>query len=68
MEWRPIETAPKSDPWYEAKRVLVYGPETGVQPGKVWVREDGTRKGSAEGFNGNYEITHWMPIPAPPTS
>jgi len=63
--WRPIETAPTVDPWYNATRCLVFG-NCGIAFGKVYVYEDGTREGQAEGFSGDWKITHWMPLPSPP--
>lgn len=64
MEWMPIETAPK-----DGERVLVYVKDhgyTGIAFAKLWFYSDGRLGGGAEGFNGKWNITHWMPIPPPP--
>jgi len=65
-EWQPIETAPKTaDLIHGPPRVLVFG-DCGIAFGKVWHYEDGDIKGYAEGYNGEWKITHWMPLPESP--
>lgn len=66
--WMPIETAPK-----DGRRVLVWMNEESlkrdqrqVQFARLWFYEDGTLGGGAEGFNGKWNITHWMPVPESP--
>ena len=60
MEWQPIETAPK-----DGTRVLVHEP--GMEPeiahwsGGVWWI------GQSDDFQFPGGITHWMPLPEPPT-
>lgn len=63
-QWLPIETAPKG------QRVMVWiaDKEVGenIAFAKVWFHSDGTLGGGAEGFNGKWDLTHWMPLPPPP--
>lgn len=65
MEWQPISTAPK-----DGRRVLVWIADknyTGHAFAKLWFYStDGRLGGGAEGFNGGWNITHWMPLPPPP--
>ena len=62
--WQPIETAPRG------QRVLVWIADKKVDENiafaKVWFYADGTPGGGAEGFNGKWYLTHWMPLPPPP--
>lgn len=65
--WQPIETAPFADEFLRnVVSCLVYGKQTGVQKGRAWRYPDGTAFGQADGFNGEWGITHWMPLPEPP--
>ena len=63
-QWLPIGTAPKG------QRVMVWiaDKEVGenIAFAKVWFHSDGTLGGGAEGFNGKWDLTHWMPLPPPP--
>lgn len=63
MNWRPIRTAPR-----DGRRVLVWIDDSKqtVAFAKLWFYEDGSLGGGAEGFNGHWNITHWMPLPDPP--
>ena len=65
-EWQPIETAPR-----DGRRVLVWISDkshTGPAFAKLWFYStDGRLGGGAEGYNGDWNITHWMPLPAAPT-
>ena len=66
--WRPIEDHPLT--WdgimSEPPRVLVWGPKCGVQMGVVHVYHD-HRSARAEGFRGDWQITHWQPLPSAPS-
>lgn len=65
MNWQPIETAPKD----EQTRVLVWIDDknyTGCAFARLWFYRDGRLGGGAEGFYGNWNITHWLPLPEPP--
>lgn len=69
MSWQPIQEAPFSDLLLERDRpkpCLVYGKDCGVQMGRAWRYPDGEATGQAFGFCGDWEITHWMPLPEPP--
>jgi hypothetical protein len=63
--WQPIETAPR-----DGRRVLVWIVDkryTGHAFAKLWFHSrDGRLGGGAEGYNGAWNITHWMPLPAGP--
>lgn len=62
--WRDIETAPRG------QRVMVWIADKeaseNIAFAKVWFHSDGTLGGGAEGFNGKWDLTHWMPLPPPP--
>ena len=58
MTWQPIETAPKSDSFKDAIRILVFNFETQkieIQSSINW-----------EWYKDN-GYTHWMPLPEKPT-
>lgn len=65
--WLPIATAPR-----DGRRVLVWIADksyTGHAFANLWFYStDGRLGGGAEGYNGDWNITHWMPLPAPPVS
>jgi len=68
MNWQPIETAPK-----DGRRVLVWIDDPKLLRdgypicfARLWFYDDGSLGGGAEGFNGKWDITHWMPLPEPP--
>lgn len=67
MNWQPIETAPKLsfylDKWTDA---LVYSKSFGVRQGAVCTMPDDTHWGRADGYSGDWDITHWMPLPEAP--
>jgi len=65
--WQPIESCTVlTQPGKDRQYVWVYGPDFGCQRGFVIDYGDGTRHVGAEGFQGDWEITHWMPLPPPP--
>ena len=64
MEWQPISTAPK-----DGRRVLVWIADTsftGCAFAHLWFYEDGDLGGGVDGFTGDWNVTHWMPLPEPP--
>jgi hypothetical protein len=73
--WQPIETAPK-----DGTRILAYGVlglETGpsvgcVQWSKKWSGSEShwvvSPNEASEYYPESCELTHWMPLPAPPTA
>lgn len=68
-EWQQIDTAPFADfmATYPLD-CLVWCPEIGgVRVGRVWRYPDGQPMGQANGYGGEWKITHWMPMPEPPT-
>lgn len=75
MEWQPIETAPK-----DGDNVLLFGridprhPFEGIRWQKMtvfsgyWDRIDGAWCPSGATWAGPFmEVTHWKPLPSPPT-
>lgn len=68
MTWQPIETAPGNVGglvWVEDagphNRQIAFG---GMRETKV--NGETYRFAWAEGYSGDWKITHWMPLPAPP--
>jgi hypothetical protein len=66
-QWQPIETAPDYVDGIELERLLVYSTDFGVTIGKVCKWQDGTITKRVEGQCGEWNITHFMPLPQPPT-
>lgn len=65
--FRPISEAPLCDFLVEAPaRCLVYSPRFGIQFGSAWTRPDGTSEAKAEGFQGEWGITHFAAEPNGP--
>lgn len=62
MDWQPIETAETRD------GVLLYSPKFGTQMGRTYRHSNGEVTAVAYGFHGDWEITHWMPLPPPPAA
>ena len=64
-QWLPIETAPK-----DGKRIMVWMDDQYASNehafAKLWFYQDGKLGGGAEGYSGNWSISHWMPLPPPP--
>lgn len=62
MKWQPIETAPK-----DGTRVLLGG----TFYGDAWEMMTGFYQDGiglkTDGAAGDWIVTHWMPLPAPPT-
>jgi len=51
----------------DAERILVWVVGHGWNMGCARkYQSDGRTVLKAEGFNGDFEITHWMPLPPPP--
>ena len=70
MEWQPIETAPKDGTtvfvWYEAS-VKSHGDfDNRVRLAK-WIECLGEWQVHGVGGNVPPKVTHWMPIPNPPS-
>lgn len=67
MNWQPIESAPVIQGWLDGPpRCLVYSKEFGIQMGRAWRYPNGDARGQGDGFNGEWNVTHWMPLPEPP--
>lgn len=79
-EWQPIETAPKDGTWFLAAR-LGEGPESYeigacdpyFFPEYIEVENGLFRKemrplGTWRGFSNMHRMTHWMPLPTPPSA
>lgn len=64
-QWLPIETAPK-----DGTRVMVWMNDQYASNqhafAKLWFYQDGKLGGGAEGYSGDWSISHWMPLPPPP--
>ncbi len=69
MEWQPIETAPK-----DGSEVLLFVPSASFGRNvmsAVWDNDNGGCDASwvvLEGYIGEYNPTHWMPLPPPPST
>jgi hypothetical protein len=65
--WLPIATAPR-----DRRRVLVWISDksyTGPAFARLWFYgTDGRLGGGAEFFSGEWNITHWMPLPEAPNA
>ncbi len=58
MDWQPIETAPQG-------KAIVYDEKLGVIPNAyIWPQNKTATYGYYK--NSAYNVTHWMPLPAPP--
>ncbi len=67
MDWQPIESAPCEE------RIMLWCEDNRSRPdanpvvfGRVVDFSDGERRAYGDGYNGNWNFTHWMPLPAPP--
>lgn len=67
MKWLPIETAPKST-WGEPVRLLLYGEMFGIAFGRVYEIDANSNEihTVVDGYHGNWNPTHWMPLPEAP--
>ena len=68
-EWQPIETAPVSEVEDDWIRVLVWVSDGGWDgKGTVAFGYKLPKSGRmrADGYLGDFNITHWMPLPEPP--
>lgn len=71
-EWQPIETAPTnerivlwcSNEWrnFETTKMEPKGPVFG----QVYGYDDGHRSARGEGLTGDWDYSHWMPLPEAP--
>ena len=74
-DWKPIETAEASSTvavllWCAdvKSNFRTYKREpVGVVMGRV-MEFAGTKMACGEGMNGDWQFTHWMPLPAPPVT
>ncbi len=80
MDWQPIETAPKDGTKVDGWAVnTVTGEPVGRMPG-MWWEGEAWQYGREKGFYWEIEVpifaktgvpvvklTHWMPLPKPPT-
>ena len=68
--WQTMDKAPISNNAFlsDVKPCLVFGPEIGVKIGRAWRYPDGEARADAGGFHGNWLITHWQPLPQPPST
>jgi hypothetical protein len=71
--WQEVERAPILGSDDEPKIVLVWVADGGhgkgsIASGRCYKLADGKVRSSAIGFYGNWNITHWMPMPDGPLS
>lgn len=63
-EWQPISTAPRRGEW-----LLLHGRTSRTVAGMLVARWDGQDWESADdGYVAYIAPSHWMPLPAPPSS
>lgn len=67
--WRDISEAPFADfDTTQPLDCLVWSPQIGgVRTGRVWRYADGQAYGQADGYMGDWDITHFCEKPLPPT-
>lgn len=71
-DWKPLDTAPKVEPLDSPATVLLWVADGGGKGsgchafGRVYRYADGTTRAVASGFSGEWNVTHWMPLPTPP--
>lgn len=65
-EWLPIETAPLSTHWVKT-RILLWVDDANCHAfGHFYDWPDLPARAVAEGYNGDWRITHWAPLPESP--
>lgn len=73
-DWQPLNTVPAIKEWDTPESVLLWVADGGGKGsgchafGRVYRYADGTTSAVASGFSGNWNVTHWMPLPDPPNS
>ena len=71
MEWQPIETAPAKEEYPDLVLLWIVGAgdeRKGCSAfGRVYQHSNNEKFAVASGYSGQWEITHWMPLPEPPT-
>ena len=71
-EWMPIDSVPARPAGENQITVLLWvsnGGDNGkgsVEFGCAYLSRDGSKKARANGYHGDWKITHWMPLPPPP--
>ena len=72
-EWRPIETLPAVESDEDPTTVLLWVADGGNDGSGVMAfgcaykgRRTNARKVRAFHYSGDWDITHWMPLPEPP--
>jgi hypothetical protein len=71
-KWQPIRTALAAPAFSDPPSVLLWVADGGGKGsgchafGRVYRYSDGDVRAVASGFSGNWNITHWMPLPEPP--
>jgi len=66
IEWQPIETVICGTP-KNPIRVLLWSKKANACTfGCAYQHEDGEKFFSLENYLGNWDISHWMPLPEPP--
>lgn len=69
--WQDLSLAPDVVWGCHGLRALVWSHEFGIQCGEIGNWPDGPR-GSVSGYHGcavrDWHVSHWMPLPAPPTN
>lgn len=73
MRWRPIETVPKDGTrilvlkeWYGHIDLAQWFPDRVPPRGYVTPLKEGLFHATGTRINNSSQITHWMPLPAPP--
>ena len=60
-QWQPIESAPKSDSFKDAIKILVFRGDLGFETQKIEIESTINWK-----FYKDNGYTHWMPLPEKP--
>lgn len=70
-DWQPIDTAPVVGFGAAPVYVLLYGPCIGICTGRACSHSDGFVFAGVTHVSGNLagdDVTHWMPLPDPPSA